>query len=34
MAFYERAGFVPEGPVFEECRIQHRQMRWTLKETS
>ncbi|MEY4724266.1 MAG: hypothetical protein RL043_415 [Pseudomonadota bacterium] len=34
MAFYERAGFVPEGPVFEECRIQHRQMRLTLKETS
>jgi hypothetical protein len=25
---------VPEGPVFEECRIQHRQMRLTLKETS
>lgn len=32
LAFYERAGFVTEGPVFEECRIQHRQMRLMLKE--
>ena len=28
--FYQRAGFVTEGPVFEECRIQHRQMRLNL----
>lgn len=34
LAFYERAGFVAEGPTFEECRIQHRQMRLTLKEAA
>ncbi len=34
LAFYERAGFVAEGPEFEECRIQHRQMRLRLKETA
>ncbi|MFZ9141187.1 MAG: GNAT family N-acetyltransferase, partial [Burkholderiaceae bacterium] len=34
LAFYERADFVAEGPIFEECRIQHRQMRLTLKETT
>ena len=34
LAFYERAGFVTEGPIFEECRIQHRQMRLMLMETT
>jgi predicted GNAT family N-acyltransferase len=34
LTFYERAGFVAEGPVFEECRIQHRQMRLTLRSPS
>ena len=34
LAFYEQAGFVTEGPIFEECRIQHRQMRLKLKETT
>ncbi|NBT73536.1 MAG: GNAT family N-acetyltransferase [Betaproteobacteria bacterium] len=34
LTFYERAGFVAEGPVFEECRIPHRQMRLTLRSPS
>ena len=34
LGFYERAGFVAEGPEFDECRIQHRQMRLILKEQS
>jgi diadenosine tetraphosphate (Ap4A) HIT family hydrolase/predicted GNAT family N-acyltransferase len=34
LGFYERAGFVVDGPEFDECRIQHRQMRLLLTETT
>lgn len=30
LAFYERAGFVAEGPAFDEAGIEHRHMRRTL----
>ena len=29
IAFYEKSGFVAEGPVYEEAGIDHRRMHWS-----